>query len=534
MNTPLYRCPEKFFLSLLFPCIRTSAVGSAARALRAKVGAHGTPYIIYSLRLLTVICSLMFIACTVGPDYRRPSSVASTHFKELKGWKRAQPRDHEIPGKWWTIFKDPYLNGLEEQVDTANQSIAQAEAQYRQAQSLVQTASAAYFPTSTGTASVNRFRAASGQNVAVRGVKNLFGAALSAAWEPDLWGGVRRQVESSEASAQASAATLQALRLSTQATLAQDYFQLRTLDAQIKLLNDTAKTFEKTLKITQNRYAAGIAAKSEVVQAETQLESTQAQAINLGVQRAQLEHAIAMLMGKTPPELTIAVAPLNSAPPTIPVSIPSQLLERRPDIAAAERQTAAANAQVGVAKAAYFPSLSLAASNGQQSNTLSDLLSAGARYWALGPAAVAIPLFDGGARGAQMQQSIDTYDASVAAYRQVVLVSFQEVEDNLAALQILEQGLQVQNRAVESAHKAVLLTTNQYKAGTVSFLNVMIDQAAALNNEKTAVDLQGQRLIAAVLLVKALGGGWNVSALPSQDEVGGEVKWSQFLPIPIK
>ncbi|MDD1625100.1 MAG: efflux transporter outer membrane subunit, partial [Methylococcaceae bacterium] len=447
---------------------------------------------------------------------------------------QAQPRDHELPGKWWEIFKDSYLNKLEEEVDIANQSIAQAEAQYRQAQSLVQSAAAAYFPTSTATASVNRFRAASGQNVAVRGVKYLFGVALSAAWEPDLWGSVRRQVESSEASAQASAATLQALRLSTQATLAQDYFLMRALDAQIKLLNDTVDTYQKTLKITQNRYAAGIAAKSEIVQAETQLESARAQAINLGVQRAQFEHAIAILIGKTPAELTIAVAPLNSVPPPIPVSIPSQLLERRPDIAAAERQAAAANAQIGVAKAAYFPTLSLAANNGQQSNTLSTLFTSAARYWALGPAAFALPLFDGGARGAQMQQAIDAYDASVAAYRQAVLISFQEVEDNLAALRILEQEMQVQNKAVESAHKAVLLTTNQYKAGTVSYLNVMIDQAAALANEKTAVDLQGQRLSAAVLLVKALGGGWNTSALPNQDEVGGEIKWSQFLPIPVR
>ncbi len=476
----------------------------------------------------------MLIACTVGPDYRRPSSAASKNFKELKGWKQAQPRDHELPGKWWEIFNDPYLNKLEEQVDIANQSIAQAEAQYKQAQSLVQSTSAAYFPTATATATVNRFRAASGQNVAVSGVKYLFGAALSAAWEPDLWGSVRRQVESSEASAQASAATLQALRLSTQATLAQDYFQLRTLDAQIKLLNDTAETYEKTLKITQNRYAAGIAAKLEVVQAETQLESTRAQAVNLGVQRAQFEHAIAILIGKTPAELTIVVAPLNSLLPPIPVSIPSQLLERRPDIAAAERQAAAANAQIGVAKAAYFPTLNLAATNGTQSNQFSNLLTSAARYWALGPAALALPLFDGGARGAQMQQSIDTYDASVASYRQAVLVSFQEVEDNLAALQILEHGMQIQNKAVESAHKAVLLTTNQYKAGTVSYLNVMIDQAVALTNKKTAVDLQGQRLSAAVLLVKALGGGWDISSLPNQDEVGGEVKWSQFLPIPVR
>jgi NodT family efflux transporter outer membrane factor (OMF) lipoprotein len=487
-----------------------------------------------SPRLLAVVFFLMLTACTVGPDYRRPASATSVTFKELKGWKQAQPRDHELPGKWWEIFKDPYLNALEEQVDIANQSIAQAEAQFRQSQSLVQTATAAYFPTSTGTASVNRFRAASGQNVAVIGVRYLFGAVLSAAWEPDLWGSVRRQVESSEANAQASAATLQALRLSTQATLAQNYFLLRVLDAQKMLLNDTVKTYEKTLKITQNRYAVGIAAKSEVVQAEAQLETAQAQAINLGVQRAQMEHAIAMLIGKTPTELTIALAPLNSLIPLVPASVPSQLLERRPDISAAERQAAAANAQIGVAKAAYFPTLNLSATNGTQSRQFSSLLSSAARYWALGPAAVAIPLFDGGARGAQMQQAIDAYDASVAAYRQSVLVSFQEVEDNLAALRILEQEQQVQNKAVESSNKAVQLTTNQYKAGTVSFLNVMIDQAAALANEKTAVDLQGQRLNAAVMLVKALGGGWNIASLPSQDEVGGEVKWSQFLPVPIR
>jgi NodT family efflux transporter outer membrane factor (OMF) lipoprotein len=489
-----------------------------------------------ALRLLIITCSLMLIACTVGPDYHRPSIAVPSNFKELKGWKQAQPHDHVLPGKckWWEIFKDPYLNGLEEQVNIANQSIAQAEAQFRQAQSLVQSATAAYFPTATATGTVNRFRAASGQNVAVSGVKYLFGAALSVAWEPDLWGSVRRQVEANEASAQASAATLQALRLSTQATLAQDYFQLRALDAQIKLLNDTVETYEKTLKITQNRYVAGVAAKSDIVQAEVQLESAQAQAIDLGVQRAQLEHAIAMLMGKTPAELTISVAPLNTQIPPVPVNIPSQLLERRPDIAAAERQAAAANAQIGVAKAAYFPTLNLSATNGTQSNKLSNLLTTAARYWALGPAAIALPLFDGGARGAQMQQTIDTFDANVAAYRQAVLVSFQEVEDNLAVLRILEQELQVQDKAVESSQKAVLLTMNQYKAGTVSYLNVMINQATALANEKIAVDLQGQRLSTSVLLVKALGGGWNVSTLPSQDQVGGEVKWSQFLPIPMK
>jgi NodT family efflux transporter outer membrane factor (OMF) lipoprotein len=484
--------------------------------------------------LTFTLLSLSLLGCTVGPDYLRPATAVPVSFKEIKGWKQAQPLDNQLPGKWWEVFEDSQLNALEQQVDQANQSIAQAEAQYRQAQTLVQSAAAAYFPTATATTTVNRFRAATGQSVAVSGVKYLFGGAVSALWAPDLWGGVRRQVEASEVSAQASFATLQGLRLTTQAALAQSYFQLRVLDAQIKLLNETVATYDKTIRITQNRYAAGIVAKTDVVQAETQLESTRAQAINLGVQRAQLEHAIAVLIGKTPAELSIALAPLNTLLPAIPASLPSQLLERRPDIAAAERLAAAANAQIGVAKAAYFPNLNLAASDGQQATLLSNLLTSGARYWALGPAAFAIPLFDGGARGARMQQAVAAYDASVAAYRQTVLVSFQQVEDNLAALRILEQEVAIQNKAVAAAHQAVQLTTNQYQAGTVSYLNVMVNQVAALANQKIAVDLQGQRLNASVLLVQALGGGWNVAALPTQDQAGGEVKWSQFLPIPLK
>ena len=483
--------------------------------------------------LTCTLLTTLLAGCTVGPDYVRPTAAVSESFKEIKGWKQAQPLDGHLPDRWWEIFKDAELNALEAQVNGANQSIIQAEAQYKQAQTLVQGAAAAYFPTAQASATVNRFRAASGQNVAVNGVKYLFGAVVSAAWAPDLWGGVRRQVEASEDSAQASAATLQALRLTTQAALAQSYFQLRALDAQMQLLNDTAASYEKNLKITQNRYEAGVAAKADVVQAETQLESTRAQAINVGVLRAQLEHAIAVLIGKAPTELSIKVASLNTFIPEIPASLPSQLLERRPDVAAAERLAAAANAQIGVAKAAYFPNLNLAVSNGQQANILSNLMTTGARYWALGPAALALPLFDGGARGAQLQQAIDVYDADVAAYRQAVLVSFQQVEDNLAALRILEQEVQVQNRAVAAAHKAVELTTNQYEAGTVSYLNVIVNQAAALSNDVTAVNLQGQRLNAAVQLAKALGGGWNTAALPTRDQAGGEVKWSQFLPVPV-
>jgi NodT family efflux transporter outer membrane factor (OMF) lipoprotein len=489
--------------------------------------------ITYLIRLITFLYFIIVGGCSVGPDYKKPSNAFPNTFKEIKGWKQANPRDIELSDKWWEIFKDPRLNALEQQINIGNQSIAQAEAQFRQSQSMVQTATAAYFPTANASASASRFKAVSGETKAVSGVKYLFNTVLSVAWEPDIWGSVRRQVESSRANAQASAATLQALRLSTQATLAQDYFLLRVFDAQIKLLNDTVKTYQKTLTITENRYAVGMAAKSEIVQAETQLQSAQAQAINIEVQRAKVEHAIAILIGKTPAEISIPVGSLNTFLPAIPVSIPSELLERRPDIAIAERQAAAANALIGVAKAAYFPTLNLAANNGQQNNSVSNLMNSASRYWTLGPAAFAIPLFDGGFRGAQMQQTIDAYDASVAAYRQAVLVSFQEVEDNLAALRILEQEMLVQNKAVESAQKAVLLTTNQYKAGTISYLNVMIDQAAALANEKTAVDLQGQRLTAAVLLIKALGGGWKSSVLPSEEDISGEIKWLQFLPIPL-
>ncbi|NOT84424.1 MAG: efflux transporter outer membrane subunit [Methylococcaceae bacterium] len=490
----------------------------------------------YALRsiFLGLPLTLALSACTVGPDYHRPSSAVSATFKELKGWKAAQPKDDALSTHWWELFEDPYLNGLVTQVNLNNQSLAQAEAQFRQAQALVQGARAAYFPTATATATTNRFRAATGQSVAVSGVRSLFGTALSIAWEPDLWGNVRRQVEANQATAQASFATLQALRLSTQATLVQSYFQLRALDAQKKILDDTVATYSKTLQITQNRYAVGVSAKSELVQAQTQVQSIQAQGIHLGVQRAQLEHAIALLLGKTPSELSIPFAPLASVLPEIPVLMPSQLLERRPDIAATERQVAAANAKIGVAKAAYFPTVNLSASNGYQSGTLSNLISSAARYWAIGPAAFALPLFDGGAKGAQMSDSIAAFDASVAAYRLAVLTGFQEVEDNLAALNILQQEAVVQQQAVASAAEALKLTSNQFQAGTVSYLNVMTAQVVALDNQKAALAVFSQRLDAAVMLIKALGGGWTTAQLPSADKVGGEAKWSQFLPIPLR
>ena len=486
------------------------------------------PHLCYSL------LTAQLIGCTVGPDYVRPQATIPTNFKEIKGWKQAQPRDNLLQGKWWEIFKDSELNKLEEQVIKANQSIAQAEAQYRQAQHLVQSARAAYLPTGTITATTNRFRAASGgQSVAPPGIRNVFNTAIAMAWEPDLWGSVRRQVESNTGNAQASAATLQALQLSTQATLADDYFQLRILDAQKALFDETVAAYEKTLEIIKNRYAAGVVAKTDLVQAETQLESARAQAINLGVQRAKLEHAIAVLIGKAPADVSIKPILLAVTPPPIPVSLPSELLERRPDIASAERKVNAANAQIGVAKAAFFPTLNLAANKGFQSNTLDKLITAASRYWALGPAGAALTLLDGSAKNAQYRQAIDGLDASVAFYRQTVLTSFQEVEDNLAALRILQEEARVQEKAVAAARQSLALTTNQYQAGTISYLNVMIAQTVALSNQKAAVQLLGDRLSASVLLVKALGGGWNVAMLPTPDEAGGEVKWSDFLPFPI-
>ncbi len=484
--------------------------------------------------LIVTLLAMPLTGCVVGPDYIKPQAIISPEFKELKGWKQTQPRDTALPSNWWEIFNDSRLNTLEEQVATANQSIIQAQAQYSQAQHLVQAAQSSFLPILTMTGTTSRFQAATGQSVAVAGVRNLFGSAASVAWEPDLWGSVARQVEANTGNAQASAATLQALQLSTQAMLAQNYFQIKVLDAQKTLLDETTLAYSKTLDIIKNRYAVGMVAKSDVMQAQTQVESIRAQAINLGIARAKLEHAIAVLIGKTPAELSLSPTVLEAKPPAVPVSLPSELLERRPDIAAAERKIAAANAQIGVAKAAYYPTLNLAANNGFQSTDLSSMFTMARRYWALGPAGAAMTLFDGGAKNAQYKQAIDGFDASVAAYRQTVLTGFQEVEDNLAALRILEQEIDVQDKAVAAANQALLLTINQYQAGTLSYLNVMTAQTATLSNRQTAVSLRGEQFAATVLLVKALGGGWNETLLPTSEEATGERKWTDFLILPLE
>jgi len=452
-------------------------------------------------------------ACSVGPNYVRPAVETPAVFKEQGSWKQAEPRELEARGKWWEMYQDPLLSGLQEQISISNQNLAKAEAQYRQAVALAQAARAGFFPTLTGSVTDTRSRA-SATTVAQpsatpvsRGVVTTHNLPFQASWAPDVWGNIRRTVEASDASVQASAGDLEAARLSAQAALAQSYFQLRALDAQQSLLEQSVAAYDKSLKLVQNQYAAGIVAKADVVQATTQIKTTQAQAIDLGAQRALLEHAIALLVGKPPSALSIPRAPLATALPPIPAAVPSALLERRPDIAAAERRMAQANAQIGVAKAAYFPALTLSATAGYQSATMAEWLSLPSRFWSLGPA-LALNLFDGGLRRAQTAQAIAAYDANVAAYRQTVLAAFQQVEDNLALLRILGEEAQVQGEAVKAAEQSLALALNQYKAGTVNYLSVVVAQTTALANQRAAVDLQSRLVTASVQLIAALGGGW--------------------------
>jgi NodT family efflux transporter outer membrane factor (OMF) lipoprotein len=462
------------------------------------------------------IVLVLISACTVGPNYARPPVATPPSYKEAVTLKTTQSLDEVLGTKWWEIFQDPQLNSLVEQVDITNQNIAQAEARFRQARALVQAARAGYFPTVTAGIGVTRSQpSATVSPGPAREAKPFteYSLPIGVSWELDVWGRIRRSVESNEANAQANAADLEAARLSARAELAQDYFQLRSLDAQKQVLDATVVAYQKSLELTRNRYAAGTVSRADVLQAETQLKTTQAQAVDLGVQRAQLEHAIALLMGKPPAEVSIAVTPLTITPPSTPAGDPSELLVRRPDVAAAERLVASANAQIGIAESAYYPTVSPSALGGFESSSSSNWFSWLGRFWSVGVSLSQI-LFDGGLRQSQVDQARALYDASVAVYRQTVLTGFQEVEDNLAALRILDNEAQAQDEAVKAAQQSLAVTNNQYRAGLVSYLNVVVSQAVALNNERTAVDILGRRLSASVLLVKALGGGWNTSKLP--------------------
>ena len=466
-----------------------------------------------------LILPLIFLlgACAAGPDYRRPGTAAPAQYKELAGWREAQPRDGAPRGPWWTLFGEPELDALMKRVEVSNQSIRAAEARFRQARAVADQARAGLFPTVSATGSATRSKSPSLANAPsnARGAVNTFNVTGDASWELDLWGKVRRSIESGEASWQASAADLEAARLSVRASLAQNYFALRVAASTQRMLEDTVAAYQRSLELTKNRYTAGVVARVDVVQAEVQLKSAQAQLIDIGVERAQLEHAIALLLGEAPANFSLAPAPISSMKmPEIPIGLPSELLERRPDIAAAERSVAAANAQIGVAKAAYYPSLTLSAAAGYRSSTTSSLFTAPSRLWSLGASATQ-SVFDGGRLRAVTAEKVAAYDAEVADYRQAVLAGFQEVEDNLAALRILEQEAQIQDEVVQGARHALELTLNQYKAGIVSYLNVITAQATALSNERASATILGRRLTAATALIKALGGGWSAADLPA-------------------
>ncbi|NPT54523.1 efflux transporter outer membrane subunit [Paraburkholderia elongata] len=480
-------------------------------------------------RALTIAVAAAFATllagCVVGPDYKRPAAEIPASYKEaVPGWKVAQPADQQDRGDWWTIYEDPQLNALEDKLNASNQTIAQFAAAYRQARALVGEARAAYFPTVGASAGATRSgtgSSSSGSSTTASsrsGISNSFNLQLDASWEPDLWGSVTRSVNAQKAGQQGAAADLANARLSAQATLAQTYFSLRSLDATQKLLDDTVAAYGRSLQLTQNQYAAGVAARSDVIQAQTQLQSAQAAAIDNGVQRALDEHAIAVLVGEPASTFSIAPMPLTATPPAVPAQMPSALLERRPDIASAERKAAAANEQIGVAIAAFFPTLTLSATGGFQSSVFSQLLTAPSRFWTLGPQ-LAATIFDAGLREAKTEAARATYDQNVATYRQTILAAFQDVEDNLASQRILEQEIVVQQQAVDSARQALAIVTNEYKAGTVGYVNVLTAQTTAFLAEQKLENIAGQRMVSSVGLVKALGGGWEASQM--NRETGG-------------
>lgn len=453
---------------------------------------------------------LLLSGCTVGPDYVRPQIAAPSAYKE---WRQAKPEDAIPRGKWWEVFHDPVLDALEEQVNISNQTILQAEAQYRQAAANADAARAALFPTLTANVGGTRSHYSalvplSNPTQSISGsTRTLYNMALNASWEPDIWGGLRRAAEAGRENAEASEKNLESIRLSTRATLAQDYFLLRVDDDEITLLDRAAKEYGHYLKIVENQYRAGYAASSDVDAARTQLKSAQSQAIDLRVSRAQYEHAIAALLGKAPAEFSIKPEKVDYVVPEIPPGIPSELLERRPDIAQSERLVASANAEIGVMEAAFYPSLSITSGTGYQSTSFGSWTTAPMRTWSLGPS-IAQTLFNGGLFRAQTDAAIAAYDAAVAAYRQTVLSGFQEVEDNLAALAILREEDATQSAAVASAGKTASVTLNQYRAGTVSYLNVITALETEIASEKTEMDLTGRRMTSCVTLIKAVGGGW--------------------------
>ncbi len=468
---------------------------------------------------IAAACAALLLAgCEVGPDYVRPQVATPSSFQVPQGWKVAEPHDADIPADWWRLFNDAQLGDLERRVAESNQTLAQQAAALRQARALVQSAQANLFPMLNLNAGSTRNKASAGAIGLAQGmIYDNYALAVQATWEPDLWGSVRRTIEADTAAMQASAGQVAATRLSLQSQLAADYFQLRADDAQKQLLTDTVAAYRKTLDLTQSRFEQGVAARTDVLQAEGQLRTTEAQLIDVGVQRAQLEHAIAVLTGLPASDFHIPESPLGSNVPAIPLTVPSALLERRPDIATAERSAASASAQIGVAKAAFFPALSLGASTGFQNVAFSNLVSQPNSVWAFSPQ-ILQPLFDAGLRAAAVDQAVAAYDQSVANYREVVLEAFQNVEDNLAAASILAHEIEVQRAAVEAARQTLVLTDSQYREGVVDYLNVLVAQTTLLTNQLTELGLRSREYVASVQLIAALGGGWDGNAGTQPDE----------------
>ena len=495
---------------------RTAIVLGVQKAARCML-----PTVVWLLP--TAFCLLLFSsACMIGPKYQRPTAPVPPAYKEpptdnsqeMKGWKQAQPSDALARGKWWEIYSDPELNALEEQVSISNQNLLAAEAQFREAKFAVRIARSNLYPTVSAAPSiVNSYSVLTGLPSST-----TYDVPVDVSYQADIWGSIRRSIRASAEAAQVSAAQLENARLSYQAELAQDYFELRGTDGEKELLDTTVKSYQDYLKLTQDRFNGGVASGSDVAQAQTQLNTARAQLIDYDVARAQYEHAIAVLAGKPPAELSISYHSIKITPPPVPVGLPSTLLERRPDIAAAERQMAQANEQIGIAKAAYYPTLTISGAAGVESSRFLRWISWPSRFWSVGPQ-LAETLYDAGRRRAALGQTLAAYDATVANYRQTVLTGFQQVEDNLAALRVLEKEAQAEDNAVKAAQNSLDISTYQYKAGTVNYLTVITEQAILLQDQVQARSILTRRMSASVVLIEALGGGWDVSKLPTVQEV---------------
>jgi NodT family efflux transporter outer membrane factor (OMF) lipoprotein len=478
------------------------------------------------IALVLVLVLVALEGCTVGPKYVKPSVPTTSTYKEAPAgssrepdqWQPANPGDRTSRGSWWEMFGDPELNKLEEQIAASNQSLRVAEARFREARAAIRFNRASQFPNVSTAPSASYVKnsnfSPSFPSQIQQSSKGDFVLPFDLSYELDLWGRVRRSVAAAREEAQASAADYETAKLSLEAELAMDYFELRSADAQKQLLDDTVKAYTDNLQLTMGRFKGGVAPKADVAQAQTQLDTTRVQDTDVSVQRAQFEHAIAILIGKPPAEFTLATAPLNHQPPSVPIGLPSELLQRRPDIAAAERRVAEANQQIGIARAAYFPTVTLGGTAGFAGTQGSNWFTWPSGFWAVGPA-LAQTLFDAGRRRATSESAWANYDAAVATYRQTSLTAFQEVEDNVAALRILENEAQQQEQAVMSAKESLQLFTNRYKGGVDTYLQVITAQTIELANERNAIDILRRRLDAAVLLTKALGGGWNASNLPT-------------------